>query len=54
MNPQDENNYLIEVTSEQLEELRKVYRYVDDEGYEVLHYSPHWKKHNSKIEKEDI
>jgi len=43
MKPSNENNFLIEVTPEQLEELRNIYKYVDDEGYVELHYSPYWK-----------
>ena len=42
--PTNKENFLIEVTSEQLEELRAIYKYVDKEGYEVMHYSPYWKK----------
>ena len=42
MTPSDKNNFLIEVTPEQLDELRKIYQYVDEVGYEVLHYSPYW------------
>jgi len=42
--PSNEENYLIEVTSEQLEYLRSFYHYDDDEdGYVEMHYSPHWK-----------
>ena len=43
MKPRNEDNFLIEVTPEQLEELRAIYKYVDNEGYEELHYSPYWK-----------
>ena len=42
--PRNKENFLIEVTPEQLEELRKIYRYVDEEGYEEMHYSPYWSK----------
>jgi hypothetical protein len=54
MKPSNENNFLIEVTPEQLEELRNIYKYVDDEGYVELHYSPYWKTKPTptKIEKE--
>ncbi len=45
MKPEDESNFLIEVTREQLDELRAIYRYVDDEGYVQMHYSPYWKEH---------
>ncbi len=44
MKPENENNFLIEVTPKQLEQLRTIYKYVDEEGYEVLHYSPYWKE----------
>lgn len=44
MEPTDKNNFLIELTPNQLEELRKIYRYVDDDGYVELHYSPYWKE----------
>jgi len=44
MKPQDENNFLIEVTPEQLDSLKNAYVYADEnDGYEVLHYSPYWK-----------
>lgn len=43
MKPTNEDNFLIEVTPEQLSELRSIYKLVDEEGYEVLHYSPYWK-----------
>lgn len=43
MQPNDKENFLIEVTPEQLGELRKIYQYVDEEGYVELHYSPYWK-----------
>lgn len=42
--PHDKSNFLIEVTSEQLDELRKVYQYADEECYVELHYSPYWKR----------
>lgn len=42
--PHNKNNFLIEVTPEQLEELRKAYQYSDDDGYVELHYSPYWGK----------
>jgi hypothetical protein len=45
--PRDENNFLIEVTPEQLDELRKVYRYADEDGYVEMHYSPYWKEKKS-------
>jgi hypothetical protein len=49
MKPRNENNFLIEVTPEQLDELRKAYRYAEnDTGYEELHYSPYWK--STKLE----
>lgn len=44
MTPHNESNFLIEVTPEQLDELRKIYQYVDEEGYVELHYSPYWKQ----------
>lgn len=44
MKPSNEKNFLIEVTPEQLEELRKIYQYVADDGYVELHYSPYWKE----------
>ena len=47
--PTDKKNYLIEVTPEQLNELSKIYQYVDEEGYVDMHYSPHWKKINAQF-----
>lgn len=43
-----DDNFLIEVTPEQLDELRKVYQYSDEEPYVELHFSPYWK--NNKTE----
>lgn len=40
--PTDENNFLIEVTNEQLDALREQYKDVGDEGYVEMHYSPYW------------
>lgn len=42
MTPHDKNNFLIEVTPGQLDELNRIYQYVGEDGYEVLHYSPYW------------
>lgn len=49
MQPKNQNNFLIEVTPEQLDELRKVYKYFDEEGYEELHYSPYWKRNKEVL-----
>ncbi len=46
--PRNKDNFLIEVTPEQLEELRKVYQYVDDEGYVEMHYSPYWRRRETE------
>jgi hypothetical protein len=50
--PTNKDNFLIEVTPEQLDELRAIYRHVDDEGYVEMHYSPYWErnKHIGGIE----
>lgn len=48
MKPTNPDNFLIEVTPEQLDELRGVYRYSDEECYVELHYSPYWER-NKKI-----
>jgi len=44
MKPRNQDNFLIEVTPEQLDEINDRYRYVDEEGYEEMHYSPYWKE----------
>jgi len=44
--PTDKDNFLIEVTPLQLEVLREQYKYVDEEGYVEMHYSPYWKGDN--------
>lgn len=44
MKPTNAENFLIEVTPEQLDELRGVYKYSDEECYAELHYSPYWSK----------
>ena len=44
MKPRNEDNFLIEVTPEQLDEIRERYRLVDEDGYEEMHYSPYWKE----------
>lgn len=45
--PTDKNNFIIEVTSEQLDKLRDLYIYVDEEPYVDMHYSPYWKEVSS-------
>ena len=53
MQPHDKNNFLIELTPTQLDSLKNAYAYADDDGYEVLHYSPYWNyKKPSKQPKE--
>lgn len=42
MKPTNEDNFLIEVTPEQLDELRSLYQYEAAEGYVEMHYSPYW------------
>ena len=42
MKPTNKNNFLIEVTQEQLDYLKSLHHYDDDDGYEEMHYSPHW------------
>lgn len=46
MTPQPNNpdNFLIEVTPEMMNELNQMFMGVDEEAYEVLHYSPYWKR----------
>ena len=44
MKPNNEENFLIELTPEQLQELRKIYVNTDEEPYVELHYSPYWKE----------
>ena len=47
MLPHNKDNFLIEVTPEQLDELRKIYQYSDEsDGYVVMHYSPYWNRKN--------
>ena len=43
MTPRNEDNFLIELTPTQFESLKNAYKYADNDGYEVLHYSPYWK-----------
>lgn len=50
ISPKNPDNFIIEVTSEQLDELRAIYKHVDEEGYEELHYSPYWKKNSEETE----
>ena len=45
--PHNKDNFLIEVTPEQLDELRAIYRHVDEEGYVEMHYSPYWKRNKT-------
>jgi len=42
--PNNKENFLIEVTPEQLDKIRELHRYVDEEGYEEIHYSPYWSR----------
>lgn len=42
MKPNNENNFLIEVTPEVASELRQLFMHADEEPY-VLHFSPYWK-----------
>lgn len=48
MKPNNENNFLIEVTPEVASELRQLFMHSDDEPY-VLHFSPYWK--SAQLEK---
>lgn len=49
--PNDKNNFLIELTPEQLDVLRQQYEYSDENYYVELHYSPYWK--NNKDLRDD-
>lgn len=43
--PSNKENFLIEVTPEQLDTLTNLFKYVEEtEGYEEIHYSPYWGK----------
>lgn len=42
MKPKNLDNFLIEVTSDQLEHLKSLYFLDDNPGYEEMHYSPYW------------
>lgn len=41
--PTNKENFLIEVTPEVMDELRKLYMHVDESPVVELHYSPYWK-----------
>jgi len=58
MKPQNESNFVIEVTQEVMDELNRLYRLVDESPVEELHYSPYWKEVKTSartlpIERED-
>lgn len=47
--PHDKNNYLIEITTEVMDELNRLYMQSDTEPVAELHYSPYWKKQNTEV-----
>lgn len=46
--PRDKNNFLIEVTPEVMDELNRLYMHSDEEPVVELHYSPYWKRQETK------
>jgi len=44
MKPDDDNNFLIEVTPEIVDDLYRIYMHSDTEPVTRIHYSPYWKK----------
>lgn len=48
--PTDKANFLIEVTPEVLDELKRLYQYAENPNPYELHYSPYWQKQGSGTE----
>ncbi len=52
MTPRNENNFLIEVTKEVMDEIRRYWMGSDDDPVAELHYSPYWKDLATKTKSE--
>lgn len=50
MKPNDENNYLIEVTPETMHEINILWMHSEQGPVVELHYSPNWKERKDDTE----
>ena len=44
MTPRNDKNFLVEITPEVMDEIRRLYRLTDEDPIAELHYSPYWKE----------
>ena len=47
--PRNKSNFLIEVTPDVLDELRRLYAHSDEDPVVELHYSPYWTKQAKEV-----